>query len=227
MARGDPATLREADGDPIALARGFIAAGARWIHVVDLDAAVQGVPSAANLDILAEIARLPVSVQAGGGLSIDAVEQALGRGVTRAVLGSRALSDAAAAGDAVQRHGSRVAVGLDRRGDLLVPRGGLGEPAPLAPVLAWLAGLSRVERGPAAVVVTDVDRDGSLAGPDVAGLRAVAEATGLPVIASGGIRSVSDLLHLAACAPLVTGAIVGRALREGAFTLEEAFSALA
>jgi phosphoribosylformimino-5-aminoimidazole carboxamide ribonucleotide (ProFAR) isomerase len=189
--------------------------------VVDLDAALAG--RAANLDLIERIARLPVRVQAAGGLSVADVERALEHGADRAVLGAGALAARSECEALFARRGGRVAVALDVRGDRLMPRGARDPAEPLEPVLDWLA----ASVGPPGVVVyTDVMRDGAMAGPDRSALSAVADRTGLPVIASGGIRSASDIRDLVALAPAVIGAIVGRALHEGALTLAEALASV-
>ncbi len=220
MRGGDPATLTVRGGDPFEVAGALVEAGARWLHVVDLDAAVRG--DAANMDTLERIATLPVRVQAGGGLSPRNVVSALDRGAARAVLGAGALGDRRAAARVIAEHPGRVGVGLDVLGDQLAPRGGRTPGEPLEPVLEWLAGLACE---PPVAVITDVSRDGSLEGLDVDAFLAIADRTGLPAIASGGVRSTDDLRALAVHAPRVAGAIVGRALTEGAFTLAEAIAA--
>jgi phosphoribosyl isomerase A len=212
--------LRTGQGDPIETARGFVTAGARWIHVADLDAALHGNP--ANLHLLERIASLPVAVQAAGGLRPRGVRQALASGASRAVLGAGALGNLINVRALVAELGHRVGVGLDVRGGSVTPRGHLRPGPSLDSVLPALA-----EIRPAFVVYTDVDRDGVAAGADLEGLTRVAHAVGVPVLASGGVRSLEDLRSLADVGPLVVGAIVGRALHEGAFTLEEALAAVA
>lgn len=221
MRGGDPATLAVSEGDPFDLARRFVESGARWVHVVDLDAALTGEP--ANLGLIARIAQLPVRVQAGGGLHAEAVAEALARGAARAVLGAGGLADRAGAERSFAEHPGRVAAGLDVRGSRLSPRGGAFADELLEPVLEWLAGLAVK---PAVVVVTDVGRDGRLLGPDTVLLVKVAERIGAPVLASGGVRSLEDLGALRALGPLVAGAIVGRAFADGVFTLGEALAAV-
>ncbi|HET7652360.1 MAG TPA: 1-(5-phosphoribosyl)-5-[(5-phosphoribosylamino)methylideneamino]imidazole-4-carboxamide isomerase [Acidimicrobiales bacterium] len=209
--------------DPVAVARSFASAGARWIHVVDLDAARSGV--AENGAVVASIAGAvhpSVAVQSGGGVrSADAADALMAAGVARVVLGTAALESP----DLVASLAARmpVAVGLDVRGREVAIRG-------------WTAGsgadvLDVVRRfedvGVEAVIVTQIARDGTLSGPDVDGLSAVLEATSLAVIASGGVGSLSDLETLAslsAAGRTLSGAIVGKALYEHRFTLEEALA---
>ncbi len=201
------------------MAQLYVDAGARWIHFVDLDFAVDA--RTANLELLERIARLPVNVQVGGGLDAEGVRSALERGATRAILGAAALRDMPTVAEVLERHGGRVGVGLDVHGGVIEPRGTNRAGPALDSVVPELARL-----GPAFVVYANVPRDGALAGPNVEGVAGVAAALGLPVVASGGVRSVQDLVALAGIAG-VAGAIVGRALLEGAFTLDQALAAVA
>jgi phosphoribosylformimino-5-aminoimidazole carboxamide ribotide isomerase len=217
-------------GDPAALAARYIAAGARWIHVVDLDAARTGVPH--ERATLGEIVRLAadasVNVEAGGGIRTDAAAL-LGSGVARVVLGTAALDDPALAARWARRWPGRVAVGLDYR----VGPDGVAE----AQAQGWLAGSGRAltdllalwEGEPiGAVVATAVARDGMLSGPDLAGLRALLGATSLPVVASGGVSGAEDLAALArleASGRALAGAIVGKAIVEGRLSVEEGLAA--
>jgi|SRR5271165_5355114 len=225
-------------GDPVDLARRFVKGGARWLHVVDLDAARTGEP--VNREVVLEIAaRAGVPVQAGGGVraAVD-VDELLGAGVGRVVLGTAALEDPDLAVDLAERHPGRVALGLDyrRRDDGALEAASRG----------WTAGSGRtvselLERVGAAalgaVVVTAIERDGTLAGPDLDGLADVLSLTGLPVVASGGVGSAADLRALAALgvAPAtpdgpvrrLAGAVVGKALVDGRVELGEAIAACA
>jgi phosphoribosyl isomerase A len=196
-------------GDPIEAAWRFQEAGARWLHVVDLDLAFQG--TAGNLDVLRAVAELPVRVQAGGGIaSASDVEAALGAGAARVVLGSAALFDRPLTEFLIAAHGERVAVGLEVVGDVLMPRGAAGRRTmALGDALAWL-----VPARPSRFVVTEVGRVGSLSGADLEGPVHLAERTDVPVIVAGGVASLADLTALAGRSPLVEGAIVGRALYE-------------
>lgn len=211
--------------DPVAQARAFADEGAAWIHVVDLDAARTGEP--VNRPVVAAIAAaVDVPVQTGGGVRTEADADALvDAGVARVVLGTAALEDP----DLVRRLAARmaVAVGLDARGGEVAVRG--WEQGSGRDVLA--VARSFADAGVAALVVTDIGRDGTLEGPDLAGLTDVLAATEVDVIASGGVGGLDDLRALAAVGadgaggrPLA-GAIVGRALYERAFTLTEALEA--
>jgi phosphoribosylformimino-5-aminoimidazole carboxamide ribotide isomerase len=208
--------------DPVAQARAFAAEGARWIHVVDLDAARTGRP--VNREVVAEIAcGVDVPVQCGGGIRDEAAAEALMEaGVRRIVLGTAALEQPAL----VRRLAALVpvAVGLDARGREVAVRGWeRGSGRDLLDVAREFA-----DEGVEALVVTEIGRDGTLAGPDVEGLAQVLDATALPVIASGGVGSLDDLRALAALRSSgrqLAGAIVGRALYEGSFTLADALEA--
>jgi phosphoribosylformimino-5-aminoimidazole carboxamide ribotide isomerase len=203
--------------DPVAQALAFEAEGAAWIHVVDLDAARTGEP--VNRPVVAAIAAaVSVPVQTGGG----AAEALIDAGVARVVLGTAALEQP----DLVRRLAPRfpVAVGLDARGREVAVRGWeQGSGRDLLDVAAEFA-----DAGVAALVVTEIGRDGTLEGPDLEGLAAVLGATGIDVIASGGVGSLDDLRaldQLSVGDRRLAGAIVGRALYEGAFTLTEALGA--
>lgn len=217
---GDPGSLERLGGDPMELAGRYVEAGARWLHLVDLDAALGG-PSS-GLEVLERVCRLPVLVEAGGGLSTDGVAAALERGAARAILGAAAHLHPEAVRGAVAAHGDRVAVALDVRDGHIAPRGTALRGPALPDVLALMA-----EVRPSLLVYTDSTRDGSLAGPDIEALALVSAAAGIPVLASGGVRSLDDVRELAAMWPGVAGVIVGRALQDGAFTIGEALAATA
>ncbi|HEY9409542.1 MAG TPA: bifunctional 1-(5-phosphoribosyl)-5-((5-phosphoribosylamino)methylideneamino)imidazole-4-carboxamide isomerase/phosphoribosylanthranilate isomerase PriA [Jiangellaceae bacterium] len=204
-------------GDPLEAALAWQRAGAEWVHLVDLDAAFG---RGSNRELLAEVVgRLDVAVELSGGIRDDAsLENALATGCSRVNLGTAALEDPDWTASAIARHGERVAVGLDVRGTTLAARGWTREGGDLWEVL------DRLDRdGCARYVVTDVTKDGTLRGPNLDLLREVCARTTRPVVASGGISSLDDIEALRALVPLgVEGAIVGKALYAGAFTLEEA-----
>lgn len=204
-------------GDPLAAARAWAADGAEWIHLVDLDAAFG---RGSNAALLAEVIRaVDVAVELSGGIRDDtSLERALASGARRVNLGTAALEDPDWTARAIARHGDRVAVGLDVRGTTLAARGWTREGGDL-----WEA-LERLDsNGCARYVVTDVTKDGTLRGPNLDLLRAVCARTQAPVVASGGISSLHDLAALRELVPLgVEGAIVGKALYAGAFTLPDA-----
>ena len=209
-------------GDPLAAALAWQAAGAEWIHLVDLDAAFGRGSNAALL--AGVVARLDIAVELSGGIRDDAsLAAALSTGCARVNVGTAALERPDWVRAIIAEHGERVAVGLDVRGTKLAARGWTREGGDLDEALARLDG-----DGCARFVVTDVTKDGTLTGPNLDLLRAVCARTKRPVIASGGVSSLDDLRAIAALAPLgVEGAIVGKALYTGAFTLEQALEAVA
>jgi len=204
--------------DPVAVARGFAAAGARWLHVVDLDGARAGRPVQAAL-VASICAAVDIPVQVGGGLrDAAAVDAALAAGAARVVLGTVAVRAPELAAAICRAHPGRVAIGLDARdGRLRVAGWTEGAETTASAAAARAAGL-----GAAAIVYTDIGRDGTERGPDLEGTRAVARAAGVPVIASGG---VGTLEHVRAVAALdVAGVIIGRALYTGAVPLADALA---
>ena len=221
--QGDYARETVYNDDPIAQAKEFAAAGARWIHVVDLDAARTGAPR--NRDVIAAICdAVDVPIQTGGGVRSEAAADALfDLGVTRVVLGTAALEDPELVRLLASRH--PVAVGLDARGREVAVRGweeGSGQD--LLDVARGFA-----DAGVEALIVTEIARDGTLEGPDLDGLGEVLEASELPVIASGGVGSLADIVALNALRSAgrrLSGAIVGRALYEGEFTLSDALASV-
>jgi 1-(5-phosphoribosyl)-5-[(5-phosphoribosylamino)methylideneamino] imidazole-4-carboxamide isomerase/N-(5'phosphoribosyl)anthranilate isomerase len=204
-------------GDPLEAALRWQEAGAEWIHLVDLDAAFG---RGHNRDLIASIVeRVDVRVELSGGIrDDDSLSAAMATGCRRVNIGTAALEQPAWCASAIAAWGDRVAVGLDVRGRTLAARGWTREGGDLYDVLARLD-----TEGCARYVVTDVHKDGMLQGPNLQLLRDVCAATERPVVASGGITELADLEALAALVPDgVEGAIIGTALYEGRFTLEEA-----
>lgn len=204
-------------GDPLSAALDWQAGGAEWVHLVDLDAAFG---RGSNAELLADVvARLDVQVELSGGIRDDAsLERALATGARRVNIGTAALENPEWTAAVIERYGDQVAVGLDVRGTTLAARGWTQEGGDLWEVLARLdeAGCSRY-------VVTDVTKDGTLQGPNVELLREVASRTPAKVVASGGIATLDDLRALRGLVgDGVEGAVVGKALYSGAFTLPEA-----
>jgi phosphoribosylformimino-5-aminoimidazole carboxamide ribotide isomerase len=209
--------------DPVAMAERWVAEGAERLHVVDLDGAFAGAPRQTALIARIVEAVRPMPVEAGGGLrDLAAVETVLQAGVAWAVIGTRAAVDASFLTEAGRRFGERLIVAADARGDRVAIRGWT-ETGELT--VAELGRRAR-EAGAVALLYTDVSRDGTGLGPNVAATAALAEAVRLPVLASGGVATVDDLVRLAAV-PGVVGTVVGRALYTGAFGLREALGALA
>ncbi|HEX7442856.1 MAG TPA: 1-(5-phosphoribosyl)-5-[(5-phosphoribosylamino)methylideneamino] imidazole-4-carboxamide isomerase [Acidimicrobiales bacterium] len=228
---------RQSDyGDPVELARRFAAAGAPWLHVVDLDAARSGRPVNRET-VLAIAAAVDIPVETGGGVRGEAdVAELLDGGVARVIIGTAALDDPDVLHRATAAYPGRVAAGIDYRWtpdgrtEVAVRGWEQGTGRTVGELLDDLAGA-----GLAAVIVTSIERDGMLTGPDLDGLAAVLGSTDVPVIASGGVGSVGDIEALAALevdiagvAPRrLLGAITGKALVDGRMTVEEAVAACA
>ena len=204
-------------GAPLEVALEFQNAGAEWIHLVDLDAAFG---RGDNSRMLAEIVgALDIKVELSGGVRDDeSLARAIATGCRRINLGTAALENPEWTARVIAEHGDLIAVGLDVRGQTLAARGWTSEGGDLFETLA------RLDRdGCARYVVTDVTKDGTLTGPNIDLLKSVCAATSKPVVASGGISNLSDIADLAALTSIgIEGAIVGKALYAGAFTLGEA-----
>ncbi len=204
-------------GAPLQVALEFQNAGAEWIHLVDLDAAFG---RGDNSRMLAEIVgALDIKVELSGGVRDDeSLARAIATGCRRINLGTAALENPEWTARVIAKHGDLIAVGLDVRGQTLAARGWTSEGGDLFETLA------RLDRdGCARYVVTDVTKDGTLTGPNIDLLKSVCAATSKPVVASGGISNLSDIANLAALTSIgIEGAIVGKALYAGAFTLGEA-----
>ncbi len=204
-------------GDPLEAALGWQTSGAQWIHLVDLDAAFG---RGTNRQLLARVvAAVDVKVELSGGIRDDAsLAAAMATGCARVNLGTAALEDPEWTRQAIAEFGDRVAVGLDVRGTTLAARGWTKQGGDLWETLGRLD-----DDGCARYVVTDVTKDGTLRGPNLELLHEVCARTDRPVVASGGVSSLADLEALRALVPAgVEGAIVGKALYAGAFTLERA-----
>ncbi len=207
-------------GEPLQAALAWQRDGAQWVHLVDLDAAFG---RGSNRELIAEVVgALDVAVELSGGIrDDDSLDAALATGAARVNIGTAALENPDWVRRAIARVGDRLAVGLDVRGTTLAARGWTSEGGELFEVL------ERLDRdGCSRYVVTDVRRDGTLTGPNLDLLRSVTAATDRPVVASGGVSTLDDLRAIAAV-PGVEGAIVGKALYAGAFTLPEALAVVA
>lgn len=218
--RGDYAAETVYGDDPVAMAQRFEKAGARRLHVVDLDGARDGLP--ANFELVAGIAQtLAIPVQMGGGLrTTAAVEQMLQAGVARCIIGTRAVREPEWAQQLFARFGDRMVLGLDAR-EGMVSVAGWREDSRI-PVLDFARSMEQA--GCPRIIYTDISRDGTLTGPNLAWLRALTEAVDVPVIASGGVHGVDDISALSVI-PGVEGAIVGKALYVGSTSLESLLEA--
>ncbi|MDY2668684.1 bifunctional 1-(5-phosphoribosyl)-5-((5-phosphoribosylamino)methylideneamino)imidazole-4-carboxamide isomerase/phosphoribosylanthranilate isomerase PriA [Schaalia hyovaginalis] len=218
LTRGEAGT--ETDyGYPLEAARSFAEAGAQWLHLVDLDAAFG---RGSNAPVLMEITKeLPINVELSGGIRDDAsLARALEAGARRVNLGTAALEDPEWTEAVIKEFGDRIAVGLDVRGETLSARGWTRDGGDLFETIERLN-----EAGCVRYVVTDVARDGMLSGPNIELLARVCAATDAAVVASGGVSSLADIVALRELVDAgLEGAIVGKALYAGAFTLAEALA---
>ena len=206
-------------GAPLEVALEFQAVGAEWLHLVDLDAAFG---RGSNATLLAEVvASLDIKVELSGGIRDDeSLKHALATGCTRVNLGTAALEDPEWTAKVIKEYGDRIAVGLDVRGTTLAARGWTKEGGELFETI------ERLDRdGCSRYIVTDVEKDGTLTGPNLELLKSVCAATKAPVVASGGVSSLADIAAIAELVEIgVEGSIVGKALYAGAFTLPEALA---
>lgn len=208
-------------GDPLEAAESFVEQGAEWLHLVDLDAAFGRGENTAVLRRVVDALAGQINIELSGGIRDDeSLTRALDAGARRVNLGTAALENPEWTAKVIREHGDRVAVGLDVRGTTLAARGWTEEGGDLYEVLARLDadGCSRY-------VVTDVTKDGMMKGPNLDLLRDVCARTDKPVIASGGISTLDDIANIRDLVELgVEGAILGKSLYEGAFTLREALA---
>ena len=221
--KGEMASATVFSDNPADQARAFVAAGARWLHLVDLNGAFAGAPvNAAAVEAI--LAAVDVPVQLGGGIRDTAtLEGWLERGVARVILGTVAVRDPAFVRAAAAAHPGRIAVGIDARGGKVAVEGWAETTEMTA------TGLARAfeDAGVAAIIYTDIDRDGAMQGPNVAATAALARAVSIPVIASGGVSSMADLAALKQCGAPLDGVIAGRALYDGKIDVAEAVAFLA
>jgi phosphoribosylformimino-5-aminoimidazole carboxamide ribotide isomerase len=219
LKRGDMAEATVYAEDPAVQARAFADQGFEWLHVVDLDGAFAGRP--ANPQAVARIVdSVSLPIQLGGGIrTLSSVIAWLEAGVSRVILGSAAVKDPQLVRLACKSFPGRVAVGIDARGGMVATEGW----AETSTLSARDLALRLEDAGAAAIIYTDIDRDGMLSGVNLEATRALAEALATPVIASGGIAGVEDLVALKAAAPSgIAGAILGRSLYEGKIEAGEA-----
>jgi phosphoribosylformimino-5-aminoimidazole carboxamide ribotide isomerase len=221
LIRGDMGQATVFGDDPAAQAAAFVAAGCRWLHLVDLNGAFAGRP-VNGAAVEAILARVPVPCQLGGGIrDMATIAMWLDRGLARVILGTVAVENPALVREAAQAFPGKVAVGIDARGGFVATRGWAEETRVTAVDLAR----SYEDAGVAAIIYTDIDRDGAMQGPNIAATEALARAVTIPVIASGGVSRMADLTALQATG-VIAGAISGRALYDGAIDLAEALRVL-
>lgn len=224
LEHGDPERQTVFGDDPVAMAQRWIDAGAEWLHVVNLDGAFGG-SSGANWQAVEKIAQLGTKVQFGGGIrSLKDAALAIGRGVTRVVIGTAAIEEPEIVEDVIVRFGAhRVAVGIDAQ-DGLVKTHGWQEATAVSPVEL---GLQMTGYGVETVIYTDIGRDGVLTGVNARATAELARETGLEVIASGGVAELADVVRLSQMTSFgVGGVIIGRALYDGKLDLAEALAAV-
>ena len=208
--------------DPAAQAMEFVNAGCEWLHLVDLNGAFAGEPvNAAPVEAILE--RTQVPAQLGGGIrDMATIERWLSKGLARVILGTVAVENPALVREAAQAFPGQVAVGIDARNGRVATKGWAEETDVMVTDLAR----SFEDAGVAAIIYTDINRDGAMQGPNIEATAALANAVSIPVIASGGVSSLDDLIALRDCGAPLNGAISGRALYDGALDLKEALRTL-
>jgi len=222
LLRGDMDKATVFNDDPAAQARAFVAAGCDWLHLVDLNGAFAGAPvNAAAVEAI--LAACDVPAQLGGGIrDMATIEAWLSKGLARVILGTVAVENPDLVREAARAFPGQVAVGIDARNGMVATKGWAEETDVNATDLAR----SFEDAGVAAIIYTDIQRDGAMQGPNVEATAALARAVSIPVIASGGVSSIADLVALRDCGAALNGAISGRALYDGAIDLKEALTVL-
>ena len=222
LLRGDMEKATVFNDDPAAQARAFVEAGCQWLHLVDLNGAFEGTPvNAAPVEAI--LATCDVPAQLGGGIrDMATIETWLSKGLARVILGTVAVENPDLVREAARTFPGKIAVGIDARDGLVATRGWAEETDVNATDLAR----SFEDAGVAAIIYTDINRDGAMQGPNIEATAALARAVSIPVIASGGMSSLADLEALRDCGAGLNGAISGRALYDGALDLAEALAAL-
>jgi phosphoribosylformimino-5-aminoimidazole carboxamide ribotide isomerase len=223
LLRGDMEVATVFNDDPAAQAEAFVAAGCEWLHLVDLNGAFAGTPvNAAPVEKILRRCRVPA--QLGGGIrDMATIEGWLDKGLARVILGTVAVENPALVREATRAFPNQVAVGIDARDGRVATKGWAQETDVMVTDLAR----SFEDAGVAAIIYTDIDRDGAMQGPNITATAALARAVSIPVIASGGVSSLADLIALRDCGAALNGAISGRALYDGALDLRAALTALA
>jgi len=223
LIRGEMDQATVFNDDPAAQARAFVDAGCAWLHLVDLNGAFAGTPvNAAPVEAI--LAACPVPAQLGGGIrDMATIENWLTKGLARVILGTVAVENPDLVREAARAFPGQVAVGIDARNGMVATKGWATETDVQVTDLAK----SFEDAGVAAIIYTDINRDGAMQGPNVAATAALARAVSIPVIASGGVSSLEDLIALRDCGVALNGAISGRALYDGALDLKQALATLA
>ena len=222
LVRGDMEQSTVFNTDPAAQAMEFVDAGCEWLHLVDLNGAFEGEPvNAAPVEAI--LSRTKVPAQLGGGIrDMATIERWLEKGLARVILGTVAVENPSLVREAAVAFPDQVAVGIDARNGMVATKGWAEETNVQITDLAR----SFEDAGVAAIIYTDINRDGAMQGPNIEATAALAHAVSIPVIASGGVSSLQDLLDLRDCGAKLNGAISGRALYDGAIDLKSALSAL-
>ena len=222
LVHGEMERVTVFNDDPAAQAMAFVEAGCEWLHLVDLNGAFAGEPvNAAPVEAILE--RCDVPAQLGGGIrDMATIERWLSKGLARVILGTVAVENPALVREAAKAFPGQVAVGIDARNGRVATKGWAEETDVMVTDLAR----SFEDAGVAAIIYTDINRDGAMKGPNTEATAALANAVSIPVIASGGVSSIEDLLALRDCGAPLDGAISGRALYDGAIDLGKALSIL-
>ena len=222
LLRGDMNAATVFNKDPAAQAQSFVDAGCRWLHLVDLNGAFAGKPVNAE-PVEAILKQCKVPAQLGGGIrDMATIETWIEKGLSRVILGTVAVEHPALVRQAARAFPDKIAVGIDARNGMVATKGWAVETETEVTELAK----SFEQDGVAAIIYTDINRDGAMKGPNIEATAALADAISIPVIASGGVSSLADLLALKSCGAALDGAISGRALYDGALDLGAALKAL-
>ena len=222
LLRGDMNAATVFNKDPAAQAQSFVDAGCRWLHLVDLNGAFAGKPVNAE-PVEAILKQCKVPAQLGGGIrDMATIETWIEKGLSRVILGTVAVEHPALVRQAARAFPDKIAVGIDARNGMVATKGWAVETDTEVTELAK----SFEQDGVAAIIYTDINRDGAMKGPNIEATAALADAISIPVIASGGVSSLADLLALKSCGAALDGAISGRALYDGALDLGAALKAL-
>ena len=222
LLRGDMNATTVFNEDPAAQARSFVDAGCRWLHLVDLNGAFAGKPVNAE-PVEAILKQCKVPAQLGGGIrDMATIENWIEKGLSRVILGTVAVENPALVRQAALAFPDKIAVGIDARNGMVATKGWAVETDTEVTELAK----SFEQDGVAAIIYTDINRDGAMKGPNIEATAALADAISIPVITSGGVSSLADLLALKSCGAALDGAISGRALYDGALDLGAALKVL-